>query len=390
MKENLLRRSLKTPISTNIINYNNKETSVIAHDALNSSPGYGMLCASSNNKSSQINSLSRIGIRHKEKQDLTWLMEEDGLKNIDKKTISMLKAHIKDITKQLQSAILNKNESEYKAVRSEERLNTFKEALKLRSDENEKLSSIIKEKDKRIGQLNQCIEEYQSQVCNFKKEIESLNSLIKVERNKIAEMNSLHARRQEELNEENKTLMTQLQKLSTALDEESQDNINVENNNNMLEISSSKNRLKSDRSIGKSNQKLAPLSPIKENKLQKPKPADIKITASSPMEHTEEPKRVYSANKKSTEKAEFKLHLEILDLKERLEKLDASNQNLHLVIRNKKDIIQGLMHEIEKYKEMLDGRNDDLRWQESIVKSKLFENKLLKEKIEKMKYAKVA
>lgn len=367
-----------------------QEKRMLAHDSQNYSPGHGLWCITTDNKSGDTSemkqfyhnakvklekdNLSKIKqkaqYKNKNKDATEWLNEENGLEMMDKKIIEKLKLRITNLTKQLQESMLKQNELEYKTNRAEEQTEVYKEAADLKASENEELISNILQQQDTIKQLNEVITNSQNEIERYKEEVEKLHEIIRKENKKYDKLKEEFRIREEMYNEENHTLLTQLQKISTANDE------SADNRNETTGINE-----KSE----KSNKASSSVKTLSQQNTKEPENREsssnnilirqhINPVSSSNMNSNKFTKNPLDSN-------EFKLTLAIVDLKERNSKLESLNQIQYLNLKRKKEEIYVLKKQIEKYMGYVDDTKEQLRWREKGLSQKKVENEVLKSKL---------
>lgn len=366
-------------------------TRVLAHDSLNYSPGHGLWCIQTDNKSGDTSEINQLINNHKsntQKQELAkikkfknikdkdkenkdlypeWLDEENGLEMIDKKIIEKLKQRVHALTKQLQESMFKQNELEYKTTRAEEKTELYKEAVDLKISENEQLIDTIKSQNTTISGLNENISQLEQEISRYKEEINKLHEIIKVEKQKIDKIKEEFKQREDMFNEENHTLLTQLHKISTAKDDDSEKN-----------ETSAVSKSRGNSSIRKKNN----TEGLRESNTDKSSKVQIKINQSQNENSSKNIKNI--SNKNPLDSNEFKLQLAIVDLREQIDKLECQNQNQYMNIKRKNEEILKLKKQVEEYAKYYNDYKALAKWNESGLNKKKAENELLKSQLQGM------
>lgn len=304
--------------------------------------------------------------RYKEKQmlDIEILQMED---KINKKQIKNLKLKIEFLSNELEKTLLNLKESEM--ITNKERNISQGLVLEMKSKNNEieKLNNKIVYQEETISNLNKALLSSKEEIVKNLNNIERLNEIIKLGKSKIYELELEFNRRKELLNEENKSLLSQLQKMSTMIDEDS--DYKDKERKNLLMVNLKNNSHKNNVNENKTKIEVGNEEKGKEDEKEKEKEKDMS-------------KFLPPIDKLKT--VEVKLQLEIVDLKDRIEKLEESRRVLDEGLKKKRSEVVNLKKQMIKLIDITEETRKDSKWKEKALKNKRYENSLLKSRIEEI------
>ena len=305
---------------------------------------------------------------------------DDSIDNMDKKVIKMLKKRVESINIQLQESLIKQNELEVETNKAIEEKNDYKKIFEFKNLEINKLKTVIISKDEDILKYKQNIDDKNTINNNLYKEIEKLNDIINKGKAKILELEEQFNVKTKLLNDENQSLFSRLQKLSTLIDDESDTNINTSCNNAISKIVSKndnnnnntsnlcKNTNNNSTNIN-SNDKII-INENSNNNLSKLKVKEDSIN-----------KNLILPPPNKLQSEEFKLSLKIVDLQDKIEKLEEQNNNLKELLKRKKEDNEAINNQLISCYNTIENIKGDIKWKESNIIQKKIENKLLKSKL---------
>ena len=294
---------------------------------------------------------------------------------INKKVIKLIKQKNERLAYELEEALIKQNELEY--FTNKEKDNTLKISLemKLKIEENLKLQDKIKSQENLIHSLNDALNVAKKEIIKNKEEIEKLHDIIKLGKAKITELEIEFNKRKELYNEENKSLLSQLQKMSTMIDEE---------NDNTNDRSNLRSRLSKGPKSNINNLSVKDVTEMETNddktKEDNNKSSNKLVTVSNNDINRNIQKYIPPPNK--LESIEFKLQLEIVDLKDKIDKLEVVNRQQYSSLKRKKDEISSLKQINVKIIDYIQEVKADSKWKDSNLMSKKYEIELLKNKLQ--------
>lgn len=379
---------------------------LLAHDSVNRHPGFGLWCVSTEDNNPDRegdqgdNSLKRIIIDKKllnnnvsvnnlqESQVMYTqgkkMIEEDLSENIDKKIIKVLKHKVENLTIQLQEIIVRKNEIEYEAKRSIDTCDKYRIEAQLRQEEVNKLKVTLANQDIAIKSFNEMLSLSKQEIIKYKDENEKLLEIIRIGKNKIAELEIDFNRKKELLNEENQTLLTQLQKMSTMLDEDS----DTANDRSHIRSRMSAGLKKSSPSV--KDDKLPLIVNETQDNMQsninniKISPTQMQSSSELPSIQRKSPAFMMPQSNK-LDSIEFKLQLQIVDLKDKIEKLEAINQSQYHALKRKKEDVSIMKRQLTKYMDYVEETKAEARWKDVSISKRKVENDMLRNKLKLLK-----
>lgn len=380
---------------------------LLAHDSVNHHPGFGLWCVSTEDNNPEREGIhddnplkrliidkkllnSNVSVNNLQESQIIYtqgkkIIEEDISENIDKKIIKVLKQKVENLTIQLQEIIVRKNEIEYEAKRSIDTCDKYRIEAQLRQDEVAKLKVTLISQDIAIKSLNETLNLSKQEIIKSKEENEKLLEIIRIGKNKIAELEIDFNRKKELLNEENQTLLTQLQKMSTMLDEDS----DTANDRSHVRSRMSAGLKKSSPSV--KDDKLPLIINESQEINQTSNMNNIKISSTQMLSSNDLPSipkktpgfLVPPANK--LESVEFKLQLQIVDLKDKIEKLEAINQSQYQALKRKKEDIAIMKRQLAKYMDYVEETKAEARWKDISISKRKVENDMLRNKLKLLK-----